>query len=68
MAALEAQRLPRVVTAGAVAELVFDLYDAGAPARDLAGATATATLRRSGTPPSWWRILSSLTRPAVAPR
>ena len=66
MAALEAQRLPRVVTAGAVAELVFDLYDAGAPARDLAG--ATATLRRSGTPPSWWRILSSLTRPAVAPR
>ena len=51
MAALEAQRLPRVVTAGAAAGLVFDLYDAGAPVRDLAGATATATLRRSGTPP-----------------
>ena len=48
--ALAAERLPRVLTAGAAAELVFDLYDDGAPALDLAGATATATLRRSGTP------------------
>ena len=52
MAAPIARRLSRRLTAGAATgELVSELYADGKPATDLAGATATAIIRRADTLP-----------------
>lgn len=45
------QRLARRLTAGSAAALDFELYADGAPARGLAGASGTASIRRTTTPP-----------------
>ena len=52
MAAPVGQRLARRLTAGAPAQLTFELVDEdGAPASDLEGAVATGRIRRILTPP-----------------